>query len=143
MGYPKPDAERRRRNAPTFDWVHLPKAGRKGRPPALPTRKPTWHAGTRKWWADLWATPQATQWDETDAELYRLAMLHELTMYGSAGGALPALLAEMRQIEDRHGLNPKALLQLRWIIVDDGASVAPAPKKRSSADRRARLSAVT
>lgn len=24
----------------------------------------------------------------------------------------------MRQIEDRHGLNPKAMLQLRWRIVD-------------------------
>jgi hypothetical protein len=55
----------------------------------------------------------ATQWREDDDELVRLALLREAVWEGEFSAAL---LAEMRQIEDRHGLNPLARLKLRWAI---------------------------
>lgn len=111
---PKADADRRRRNEPTFAWTILPPEGRKGRTPAMPKRAPSgepWHPRVRPWWRRLWHKPQATQWDEDDAELYRLLVIEDRLWKGEASAAE---LAEARQIEDRHGLNPKAMLQLRW-----------------------------
>lgn len=128
--YPKPDAERVRRNAPQFSWTILPAAGREGDPPVLPKGR-RWKAATREWWAKLWATPQATQWREDDSELHRLALLHELVWASDAPAA--TLLAEMRQIEDRHGLNPKAMLQLRWMVE---ATPEPAQRKVKPTGRR-------
>jgi hypothetical protein len=49
-------------------------------------------------------------------------------------GAPAALLAEVRQMEDRLGLSPMAILRLRWTIVDElpADTVRPAaPSTRS------------
>lgn len=135
---PKPDAERRRQNAPTFGWVMLPKAGRKGPTPKLPgVRK--WSPTTRAAWTGLWKSPQATMWDPSGRTLWRWAVLHEELIVGDR--AASSISSEMRQIEDRHGLSPKALLDLRWRIGDQGdgddkPKEAPKPvvKGRSKAD---------
>jgi hypothetical protein len=54
-----------------------------------------------------------------------------------AGGDIVRIAAEMRQHEDRHGLNPKAMLQLRWRVAagEDQLDEQPA----AAVDRRARL----
>ena len=139
---PKPDAERRRRNVPEFAWTALPASGRPGPAPKLPAHAPggaPWAKTTRDWWAGLWRRPEATQWREDDAELFRLAALHDRFWRGESTAAE---LSEMRQIEDRHGLNPKALLQLRWRIVDDDAAAdVPVPAVPVS-DRRSKLQVV-
>lgn len=112
---PKPDAERRRTNAPTFGWTDLPATGRKGKVPALPKWR-LWHPETEAWWKKLWVTPQATQWKSDGSTLFVLAALYDDLI---AGRAEPAKVsAEMRQHEDRHGMNPKAMMALRWRIVD-------------------------
>lgn len=128
---PKTDSERRRRNAPTFEWVLLPAEGRIGAAPKLPAKAPggsPWSKLTRDWWADLWSKPQATQWDLSSSELFRFAALQEKFWSGdSTASDLAAILA----IEDRHGLSPKSLLGLRWRIVDAGDVVQlPAVSKR-------------
>jgi len=142
---PKPDSERRNKSALTFGWTALPAAGRQGPAPELPERgvridrfkdgqmwvsqrvELTWPAETEQSWARLWASPQATQWTSEDAlaSVVRWARLHAALLEDPA----PGISAEMRQLEDRLGLSPKALLQLRWRIVTDGAS-ADAPKAR-------------
>ena len=51
----------------------------------------------------------------------------------------------MRQIMDRHGGSPKALVQLRWRVVAESSPVPAARSPRSDAariDRRTRLLAV-
>jgi hypothetical protein len=114
---PKPDDERVTRHAPQFTWTNLPADGNPAPAPPLP-RAPkgrAWLKQTRTWWAALWATPQSTQWRRDDPEMQRLAAMHDRFWRGESTGAE---LSEMRQIEDRHGLNPKAMLQLRWRIVD-------------------------
>jgi len=64
-----------------------------------------------------------------------------------AGGRLP-IVKEMRELDKRLGLDPKAMAELRWEIVDKakGAAAAPATpkgaKKPKKEDRKARLSLV-
>lgn len=67
-------------------------------------------------WAELWATPQAVEW-------YRQKWTREVAMYvrwsvRAGGGDLDAA-KEARQLADRLGLTPMALLRLRWQIVRD------------------------
>lgn len=127
---PKPDAERRRTNSATFSWTYLPAAGRKGKTPPLPKWR-IWHPETLVWWRKLWTTPQATQWKDDGSTLLVLAALYDDLISGRSDPA--KVSAEMRQHEDRHGLNPKAMLQLRWRL-DDGEQTTTtpiAPKRRT------------
>jgi hypothetical protein len=110
--YPKPDGQKVTRHAPKFEWISLPER-REGDPPALPEWR-LWQEKTLRWWADLWAKPQATQWAQDGSTLFALACLYDDLIAGRAEAA--KVSAEMRQHEDRHGLNPKAMLQLRWRV---------------------------
>ena len=55
---PKPDALRRRQNAPLANTVKLPSEGREGVTPDWPLS--TVEPAT---WAELWTTPQAVAWE--------------------------------------------------------------------------------
>jgi hypothetical protein len=139
--YPKTDAERRNHIAPAFSWVYLAPKPRVRTPP-LPKRELGWHVETQRWWRSLWAAPQAAMWDPTGRTLWGWARLHDLA---AREGTSAGLEAEMRQHEDRHGLNPKAMLQLRWRVVDpgdlDNVAAGPVPVKAApeATARRRRL----
>lgn len=152
MPGPLPQAERRRRNAPTIPTTNLPAGGRDDPPPRLPA----WiHLGKsgRAWWRWAWATPQAAAWSDgfidliarrasleddlevladtgridleviDDEELRRNVRALVSTLKALAGGRL-AVMKEMREIDHRLGLTPKGLADLRWVVVDD-TPVAP------------------
>lgn len=136
--YPSPDDQRVTRHPQKFGWVDLPAEGREGAPPKLPTDR-KWHAETRKWWGTLWSKPQATMWEQDGSTLWTLARLHDDMV---SGRSEPVKVSpEMRQIEDRHGLNPKAMLQLRWRVAAVEAEDAR-PAGQPAADRRSRLKVV-
>jgi hypothetical protein len=90
-------------------------------------------------WTELWATPQAVAWD-------RLGWTREVAQYvrwkaKAEGGDLDAA-KEARQLADRLGLNPLALLRLRWEIAEDEVAeqrTARAPKAPPSARRRLKV----
>jgi hypothetical protein len=135
--YPKPEDQRVTRHEPKFGWVNLPTAGRCGAPPKLPAWR-QWQSGTRGWWKALWAKPQATQWEQDGSTLHTLACLYDDLIAGRSEAA--KVSAEMRQHEDRHGLNPKAMLQLRWRIVDEDAASQSGPASVSNiSERRSRI----
>jgi hypothetical protein len=142
---PKVDDERRRRNAPTFGWVDLPREGRKGKPPALPKWR-MWDQRTVHEWTQLWAKPQATQWDQTGSTLFVWACLIDDLVTGRADAT--KVSAELRQHEDRHGLSTKAMLNLRWRLAPDEVGEArkgrgkKAAAPEAGAAARARLRAV-
>ena len=142
--YPKPDGQKVTRHAPKFDWVSLPASGRSGPAPKLPSLR-KWRKVTRDAWADLWSSPQAFAWDQSGRTLHGWALAHHDAITAEENGrSATASLAELRAIEDRHGLNPKAMLQLRWRVVDtEGEIVTSVPeisKGRTSA--RGRLTVV-
>lgn len=122
--YPKPDDERRNPNPPKFGWRDLPANGREGDPPLLPERPEgakEWLPETVEAWNQLWTTPQAVAWDQSGRTLHVWAVLHnDMGQFQADRKPVPAsLLSELRQIEDRHGLSPKAMLQLRWRVIED------------------------
>lgn len=112
---PKPSAARRRRNAPTYATVLLPAAGRTEAPPACPLLT---EAG-QEWWEVVWRSPSATQWQLMDVPaLARLGRLLELV----AAKPDPRYMPEIRQLEDRFGLTPKARASLRWEVGEDSVA---------------------
>jgi hypothetical protein len=131
---PKPDAERRRRN-PVPGMVLLPARGRRGRSPAWPLEvvpKPV----ELELWSRLWHTPQAVAWERF--EWSRVVARYVRVVVEAEDELDVKLLAEARQLEDRLGLNPLAMLRLRWSVTDDEVAEQRAPK----ASGRRRLRAV-
>lgn len=131
---PKPNARRPNNGAtkglPSFNqMLVLPSEGRKGRPPAFPLRlKPL--KGQTELWADLWSTPQAVAWERLGwtrivGRYCRLVLVAEVEMDAK-------FMAEARQLEDRLGLTPMAMLRLRWRVADDelDAKRRPLPARR-------------
>lgn len=138
---PKPDSERRRRNAPMANTVRLPREGRKG-------RAPKWPLGGRaaRGWADLWKKPQAVMWERSGDEIVvaRYLIIRNLIQQPENADQINATaLSELRQLEDRLGLSPMARHRLRWEIVEDEVEERRQSKRAAStANRRARLKVV-
>lgn len=138
---PKPDGQRRRRNAPMANTLRLPAAGRPGAAPKWPGPG-VLDAGGRRLWRELWATPMAVAWDRHGwiRVVARYVAALSAAEAGLADGRPNAtLLAECRQLEDRLGLTPMAMLRLRW-EVDGGDELAD--RRVPVSTSRSRLKAV-
>ena len=134
-GMGKPPSDNARHQNPTLNStaMKLPASGRKGAPPKWPlTGKAS--AAESATWKQAWATPQAVAWE-------RLGWVRPVARYirclvqAEEIGAPAALLGEVRQMEDRLGLSPMALLRLRWSVVADeladGTTLSSAPTPSS------------
>ncbi|MEV7358194.1 hypothetical protein [Kitasatospora sp. NPDC091276] len=138
---PKPAPERRRRNA-AVAMTQLPAAGRQGKAPCFPLppliNQDEDLGALREreldLWADLWTTPQAVMWERTHATL-AAARFVRFSVLAENGNTKAA--TEARQLEDRLGLNPQAMLRLRWEIAPDEV----AEQRQDRAARRAPASA--
>ncbi len=116
---PKPESQRRRRNAPMANTLKLPAEGRRGRAPSWPLEVDPSDAEARLW-TKLWHTPQAVAWERqgwtrTVARYVRVLIPAEERLDEK-------LLPEARQLEDRLGLSPMAMLRLRWEVTADEVS---------------------
>lgn len=119
--------------------VKLPAGGRGGAAPRWPGPGRLDAAG-RRLWRDLWKTPQAVMWERNNHLRVVARYVAALTCAEgqlAAGEPVVALLGEVRQLEDRLGLSPMALLRLRWEVAVD--EVAP---RRAGGSARTRLRAV-
>ncbi|MER8083835.1 hypothetical protein ABTZ57_01400 [Streptomyces sp. NPDC094048] len=89
-------------------------------------------------WTELWATPQAVQWE-------RLGWTREVAQYvrwkcRAESGDLDAG-KEARQLGDRLGLTPLAMLRLRWEVVGGEPETTvqkPGTRRASSRSAQAR-----
>jgi hypothetical protein len=83
-------------------------------------------------WFELWRTPQAVMWE-------RLGWTHDVAQYArwQALGESGDLNAskEARQLGDRLGLTPLALLRLRWEILEDASAPTDTSTKPPSGAR--------
>jgi len=133
---PKPDAQRQRRNAPKKPAVgrSVVPAGVSQLPVAPPKASTHWRPATKEAWTSVWVHPIMAAVDRAlhEPELRRLFDLRDERetiliivradpmVEGSQGqirmhpiyARLSAIEAEIRQLEDRNGLNPKSLLDL-------------------------------
>lgn len=164
MSGPLPNPQRRRRNAPTVPTTSLPASGRKGCPPACPYELASYGAAWWSWawglpqacaWSagDLYAVARRARLEDEHAALQFVDGLDLVdllagadreatqrvewalsTLKGCATGTLQ-VKKEMDALDDRLGLNPKALAALRWTIVDDepAAGAKPMAEKRPAA----------
>lgn len=98
---------------PPAGAILLPREGRKGKRPRWPLHGPVPSA-----WAYVWTLPQAVAWERL--ALHRVVARYALILEAAESGDAPAaLLAEARQMEDRLGLSPMAMLRLRWEMADE------------------------
>lgn len=85
-----------------------------------------WHHMTDDWWADIWASPMAPEYDSSDVHgLYILAML--VDQFWSQPSA--ALAGEIRLQRQCFGLTPIDRRRLQWEI-DRGEQASGATQQR-------------
>lgn len=136
MPGPAPKLNPVRRNARTGPLM-LPAQGRTDPTPPWPLEDQT--ASELDAWADLWATPQAVAWEKLGWTRL-VARFCRLMVASEQHDATAALLAEVRQLEDRLGLSPMSMRRLLWQITSD--EVGEKRSERASETVRGRLRAV-
>ena len=160
---PLPNPQHRHRGAPSIPTTQLPATGRSGPLPKVPIGYRLGRPG-RAWWKWAWSLPQACAWSDGDLYVVaRRASLEDDLMAVEKAPELPdlstlcgetvqdlkrmfgrisalasgrvAIMREIRELDSRLGLTPKALAELRWSIV----AVEPeAPAAEVSGSRRLR-----
>ena len=134
---PKPEGQRRNPNPVLGGKIRrLSATSHALKAPPWPLLKPT--KRELEIWARLWKMPVSVTWEsgwpDVVARYVRLLAVAELPK------APGIVLIEVRQLEDRLGLSPMALLRLRWEVVDDDE---PRARDQSNVlDVRERLKAV-
>lgn len=145
---PKHPSTRARNNKTTTNAVLTAEHDVKA--PPLP-KGVDWHAMTKSWWKDIWASPMAPEFDQSDNHgLFQLAVITNDFWNAETPGQRTALAAEMRQQAVRFGLSPIDRRRLQWEIVktdeamERGAAKKPDPKPAptGAADPRNVLRAV-
>ncbi len=110
---PKDPSTRARRNR-TSTHAQL-KADPSIEAPALPDM--SWHPMTLAWWSDVWASPMAPEFDDSDKHgLFALAMLVNDFWSTDEVRIRRDLAAEIRQQSQRFGLSPIDRRRLQWEI---------------------------
>lgn len=100
----------------TSGFRQLPSAGRAGDPPAWPLSEPT--AEELKLWSKLWTLPQATMWEHVRCE-DTVALYVRVFVAMSAETETATIVKlgnEVRQLDSKLGLSPRAMLDLRWEV---------------------------
>lgn len=122
---PKHSSTRARRNrvagARTLSAVHDVET------PELPELDDVeWHHMTTSWWNDIWASPMAPEYDDSDVHgLYALALLVNAFWYQPS----TTLASEIRLQRQCFGLTPIDRRRLQWEI-DRGEEASTQTQKR-------------
>ncbi len=102
--------------------------------PDLPTREAGWDAQTAAWWADVWASPMAPEYDESDRHgLYALAALVDDFWTAESARDRTALAAEIRLQRQCFGLTPIDRRRLQWEIERTDEAQAKGQQRRAQA----------
>lgn len=117
-----------------------------------------WHAQTVSWWNDVWTSPMAEEWDDSDLHnVFVVALLYDDIWTATTPKQRKEALAEYRLQRSDLGLSPYSRRRLEWTIETaaeakergekrrtNGRVPPPAPAKGEApkADPRAHLAAV-
>src|SRR5688572_5771886 len=98
--------------------------------PPLPEREAPWHSQTVAWWADVWASPMAPEYHDSDRHgLFLLAVLVD----GFWMHPTQALAAEIRLQRQSFGLTPLDRRRLQWEIERTDEAQAKGSQRREKA----------
>lgn len=87
-----------------------------------------WHPMTEAWWADVWASPMAPEYDQSDVHgLYLLAVLVNAYWHSPS----QALAAEIRLQRQCFGLTPIDRRRLQWEIERTDEAVDKGRRRRT------------
>lgn len=123
--------------------------------PQLPDRPAGWHPMTQMMWADIWASPMAEEWDESDIHnVYLAAMIYDDSWRAETARERKEAAGEYRLQRVDLGLSPYSRRRLEWTIEtaedakDKGTRrrqrpAVPAPSGGKRPDPRAGLHAVS
>lgn len=155
MPGPAPNPNRRRRNAPTIQTTNLPAEGRSDPIPDVPGAYRLGKPGHEWWnWAwrlpqaskwdegSRYAVARRAQLEDQLAALdftdhldmsdllsddreARARVEHALATLKRAAGGSVGLMKEMRELDKRLGLDPRALIEMRWEIAEGDDESAP------------------
>lgn len=91
-----------------------------------------WHAATRLWWLDLWRSPMAPEYDESDLHgLFMLAALVNDFWSAETARERAALSSEIRLQRACFGLTPIDRRRLQWEIEKAEAAEEKGRKRRA------------
>jgi len=102
----------RRHASPNPGFRQLPFEGRHGDTPAWPLDTPT--DAEKLQWQKLWTLPQAVMWERLRCE--DTVALYVRAFQRAAYADDQRLIMEVRQLDSKLGLSPRAMLDLRWEI---------------------------
>lgn len=115
---PKANDARRRTNALTAPgFRRLPFEGRSGPIPQWPLSLLA-SEDEHNLWLKLWRLPQAVMWERLHCEDI-VALYVRAIVEAQRDPSNTKLMAEVRQLDSKVGLSPKAMLDLRWEVEDE------------------------
>lgn len=113
---PRPDPSKpySRHREDVRETVWLPPMGCEDPPPDLPPGR-TWSDAEGEIWRGLWASPAASQWDESMMPVVAALVVATSTILS---GPRPSaqLIGEVRALTDSLGLTPAAMSRLGWRV---------------------------
>ncbi|MGD7707004.1 hypothetical protein [Microlunatus sp. Y2014] len=112
----KPNSRAHRRPSDRAALVELPAAGCDLPVPDMPGGR-DWSEIEQDRWAELWGSPQASQWDESCRGTVAVLIAYETAILADCAAAWQA--QEARYASEALGLTPRALGQLGWRIVSE------------------------
>lgn len=93
----------------------------------------SWHSMTLAWWADVWASPMAPEYDDSDLHgLFLLARLVDGAWRAESPTALKDLLGEIRLQRQCFGLTPIDRRRLQWEIARGDEAEEVTTKRRAA-----------
>ena len=114
-GPPPKDASQRRRRNVTPGFRLLPYEGRTAPAPDFPLVEPS--DAESALWNKVWTLPQSVEWERMHCE--DVVALYVRTFVAATDPSIPVvkrnrMLPEVRQLDAKIGLSPKAMRDLRW-----------------------------
>ncbi|AXQ60701.1 minor tail protein [Mycobacterium phage Filuzino] len=92
-----------------------------------------WHPLTVRWWNDIWASPMAPEYTDSDINgLFRVAMLYNDFWTADTAKARAEAQVRLEKADTDYGTNPLARRRLEWQIEATEDSKAKGSKRRKS-----------
>lgn len=90
-----------------------------------------WHSMTQQWWTDIWSSPMAPEYAESDINgLFRVAMLYNDFWLAESYKERAEIQVRLEKADADYGTNPMARRRLEWQVEATEDSKAKGQKRR-------------